>query len=175
VYYRVGGYKVSRGTLPSGDAGTRKTLGLMRQLALDGARQPEVQAAAVSIVRQAGAPPHDHMAELIALYRFVRDQVRFTDDPVNVEKLQGPRYTLEVLSGDCDDRATLLASLARSIGIPADLRFRVVAANPRNRAYSHVYVMARLRGRDIALDPTYPENQPGREYSRGSRVGDYRV
>lgn len=173
MYYRVGGFKVSRGTLPAGDQGTRTTLDLMKRLAQQGAREVEVQAAAVDIVRQAGVRPHDHMAELMALYRFVRDRVHFVNDPVGVEKLQGPRFTLEHMAGDCDDKATLLSALIMAIGIPARLRYRVVAANPRTRAFSHVYTVANLGGRDIALDPTYQGTPMGAEPAPARRLADF--
>lgn len=160
-----GGAKVTRGRLPGGDAGTRKTLGIMRQLAEQGAKDVTVREAAIAVVRSAGARAHDAAAELRALFVFVRDAVRFTSDVVGVETLQGPRYTLQVLAGDCDDRATLLVALARSIGIAADLSFRAVAIN-RNApgAFSHVYVVAKVAGKRIALDPTYSQNLAGWEY-----------
>ena len=54
-----------------------------------------------------------------------------------------------------------------------DFRFRVIAANPRTPAsFSHVYVVARLFGRDIAMDPTYRSNALGYEYPVRFRVGD---
>ena len=145
----------------------------MRRLALEGSSQMEVREAAIGVLRQAGVPTHNPAAETAALFRFVRDRVRFTGDIVGVETLQGPRYTLHVMAGDCDDRAVLLASLMRSVGIPAELAFRVVAANPRApRSFSHVYVTAKLNGKTVALDPTYPTNVPGVEPPH-SRVGDF--
>jgi transglutaminase-like putative cysteine protease len=173
MYERLGGFKVSRGTLPAGDAGTGKTLAIMRGLALEGAKQLEVREAAIGIVREAGAPPHDRWAELRALFEWVRDRVRFTADVAGVETLQGPRYTLHAMAGDCDDRATLLVALARSIGIPADLKFRVIAASKRNpRGFSHVYVVATMGGRSVPMDPTYPSNRLGWQYSNPYRMAE---
>jgi hypothetical protein len=172
VYERVGGFRVTRGVLPGGDAGTRTTLGLMQRLALEGSRDVAVREAAIDAVRMAGVRPHDHRGETFALFEWVRDRIRFTRDILNVETLQGPRYTLHVMAGDCDDRATLLAAMMRSIGLPAD--FRVSASNPNTRAFSHVYVVTRMNGRAVALDPTYPNNVPGFEPPR-SRFGDFRL
>ena len=175
VYHRIGGFQVTRGRLPQGVAGVTKTLALMRALALEGSRDVEVREAAIGAVRRAGVPAHDHRGELFALFRFVRDGIRFTRDIDGVETLQSPRYTLEVGAGDCDDRATLLAALARSIGLPVELRFRVAAANPGAPGrFSHVYVTALVGGKLIALDPTYPNNQPGFE-PPNTRVGDFRL
>lgn len=173
MYEQIGGFKVSRGTLPAGDAGTGKTLAIMRALALEGSRQLEVREAAISIVREAGVPAHDRWGELRALFNWVRDRVRFTADIADVETLQGPRYTLHTMAGDCDDRATLLVALARSIGVPADLKFRVIAANPRSpRGFSHVYAVANMGGKSVPMDPTYSSNPLGWQYPNPYRVAE---
>lgn len=113
---------------------------------------------------------HDPRSQLAALFRFVRDHIMFIGDVAGVETLQSPRYTLHVKAGDCDDRATLLAALARAIGIPVELKFRAIAANPRARgAFSHVYVVANLGGRELVLDPTYHSNAPGYEHAGAFR------
>ena len=173
VYERQGGFRTTRIVLPSGDAGTRTTLDIMRAFALEGSRQVEVRDAAIGIVRMAGVRSHDLIGQLRALFEFVRDRILFVRDIYGVETIQGPRKTLEVGAGDCDDRATLLVALARSIGIPAELKFRVIAANPRfPRSFSHVYVVAVLGGRSIALDPTYPRNRMGWEKPNPFRIGE---
>ncbi len=165
---------MSRGTLSGGDRGTKRTLDIMRDLAIEGSKQIEVRDAAVSALRTYGAREHDHRAQLAALYRFVRDRIMFVNDMLGVEMLQGPRKTLEALAGDCDDRATLLVALARSVGIPADLRFKVIGADrARPGRFSHVYVTARMRsGETIAMDPTYHSNRFGAEFSHPSRVAE---
>jgi transglutaminase-like putative cysteine protease len=119
---------------------------------------------------------HDPAAQLGALFRFVRDRITFIGDVAGVETLQSPRYTLRVGAGDCDDRAILLAALARSIGVPTDLKFRAIAANPRApQQFSHVYVVARVGNRDLPLDPTYHQAEPGYQYARPTRVEDLRL
>jgi transglutaminase-like putative cysteine protease len=176
VYRYQGEVRTQLGKLPSGDAGTTKTLELMRAFAQQGAKELGVREAAIGAVRAAGAPEHDPVAQLGALHRFVRDQIMFVGDIAGVETLQSPRYTLSVRAGDCDDRATLLAALARSIGIPVDLKFKAIAANPAAPAtFSHVYVVARLKGQDIALDPTYHGTPPGYEYPKASRSTEMKV
>lgn len=173
MYQRLAGPETLSGTLSNGDRGTTETLTLMRRLAAAGAKDMAVRDTAIHVVAQSHAQPHDLAAQLRALFTFVRDHVMFVRDVLNVETLQTPAKTLAVGAGDCDDRATLLVALARSIGIPADFRFRVIAANPRTPAsFSHVYVVARLFGRDIAMDPTYRSNAMGYEYPVRFRVGD---
>lgn len=161
------------GTLPPGAAGTRVTLAMMRDLAVSGAKDPAVRETAIRVVQASGAREHDPVSQLGALFRFVRDRITFIGDVAGVETLQSPRYTLRVAAGDCDDRAVLLAALARSIGIQTELRFRAIAANPRApRQFSHVYVVARTAGRDMPLDPTYRGIPAGYEYPRATRVED---
>jgi transglutaminase-like putative cysteine protease len=146
----------------------------MQAFAADGSKDLEVRAAAISALDRYGARDHDPESQLSALYRFVRDQIRFVQDPVGTQAVQSPRATLEYRAGNCAQRATLLVALARSIGISAGLRFRVIAANPRRpRDFSHVYVVATVRGRQIAMDPTYQTNAIGFEYPRATRTGDY--
>jgi transglutaminase-like putative cysteine protease len=157
------GVTVTSSPLPPGDTGVRKTLGNMTVLAERGSRDPQFRNAVINAVRYAGAHGHDKPAEVDAWFRFVRDRIYFVDDPVGVEWLQDPRVTLfQNRAGDCDDRAVLLAAGLRAIGVPA--AFKVVAADPRRRdTFSHVYVVARLEGRDVPLDPTYPDNTLGSE------------
>jgi transglutaminase-like putative cysteine protease len=109
-----------------------------------------------------------------AIFRFVRDRIRFVSDPVGTQAVQSPRATLGLGGGNCAQRATLMAAMARSIGIPASLRFRVIAAHPRfPRNYSHVYVVAQVRGKQVALDPTHRDNPAGYEYPVRTRIGDF--
>lgn len=173
MYQRLAGPETATYRISSGDRGTAETLSLMRRMALEGAKDPSVRDTAIWIVGQAVAPAHNPLAQLGALFRFVRDQVLFIGDVRNVETLQTPAKTLEIGAGDCDDRATLLVALARSIGIAADFTFRVVAANPANRgAFSHVYAVARINGRKIAMDPTYRSNALGYQFPAVFRIGE---
>lgn len=176
MYRFMGGFTVTRGRFPPGDQGTRMTLDQMRKLALEGAQQFGVRHTALRILESAGAAGHDPRAELQALYQFVRDRITFRADIAGVETLQSPRYTLTARAGDCDDKAVLLAALARAVGIPAELAFRVVALNRATPgAFSHVYVVARVQGQAIALDPTYPETPMGWEPRRPFRMSEVPV
>jgi len=148
--------------LPSGDQGTRKTLAAMVKLSDQGSRDPLLRERVVRVLGAAGVSPHNVLGQVNAWFNFVRDQIYFLHDPVATEWLQTPRYTLHAGSGDCDDRAVLLAAGLKSFGVPAS--FKVVAADPRRRdTYTHVYVVARQFGRDLALDPTYASNALGDE------------
>lgn len=152
------------------------TLGYMQRMALDGSKDLEVRSAAIEALDRYGAPAHAPVAALGAIHRYIQDQIRFVPDPVGAQMVQSPRATLEFRAGNCAQRATLLAAMARSVGIPADIRFRVAALNPRApRSFSHVYVVANAGGREIPLDPTYPGMPPGAEPPNPTRVGDFPV
>ena len=165
---------VRRGRMSTGDRGVGETLAKMRRLVAFGASNLRVRETAVGIVR--GGPAHDAMSDLRALFDWVRSNIRFTPDVLGVETLQSPEYTLGLRAGDCDDMATLLGALARSIGIPVELKFRVIAANPRApRSFSHVYLVASVNGRQVALDPTYSNNSIGWEFPNPSRTSEVTV
>ena len=170
----LGATRVERGTMPSGDAGVTYTLGRMRGLVAAGASNLLVRETAIGIIRR--VPAHDRLGELRALHNWVRDNIRFTGDVLGVETLQAADYTLRMGAGDCDDRAVLLAALAQSVGLPADLAFRVIAANPRApRTFTHVYLVATIGGKKIAMDPTYPGNMLGWSYPWAKRSAEVSV
>lgn len=135
--------------IPDGVEGVRVTLAHMAQLARDWRHRPEVTETARAIV--GAVPEKNHVLEMMTLFEWVRDRIRYTMDSNAVERLQTPDYTLRVRQGDCDDKSILLAALLESIGIPA--RFVAVGFAPDQ--FEHVYVEA-APGFDewIALDST---------------------
>lgn len=81
-----------------------------------------------SVVRMAGdfaraadrariAPFHREPFLARAIHRFVQDNVRFAEE--HVETFRSPELTMQLASGDCDDHAVLVASIAKACGIPA--------------------------------------------------------
>ena len=126
------------GLIPDGPEGTAITLREMVKLARQFRRDPGVMQVARELVKN--LPQYDRMGEVKALHAFVRDSIRYTGDPVNTELLQTPKATLEMQTGDCDDKSLLLASLLQSVNIPA--RFVAVGFTP-DKSYSHVLVETR--------------------------------
>src|SRR5512143_1773361 len=114
MYEFPGGFRMSLGTLPAGRE-THATIGMMRTLAQRGARDLLVRETTLRVLRNYGAPPHSPLAELSAIYRFVRDDIQFRGDIRGVETLQAPRATLAAQAGDCDDKAMLIAAMALSV------------------------------------------------------------
>jgi transglutaminase-like putative cysteine protease len=150
----------SIGELPDDSvAATRETLGHMVRLA----RQYKKDIGIVTLARQLieGAPGRANQknyADFIRiLQNFVRDKIRYVQDIKNIETIQTPTRTLEIRTGDCDDKSLLLAALLESIGIPA--RFLALGYNGEN--YSHVIVEARLGQRWLPLECIADDRGPG--------------
>lgn len=157
------------GKLSTGARGTHETLSIMRTLARDGAKDPIIREASVRAIRAAGVRDHDFDSEAVALFTFVRDRVRFVRDTHGVEVLQRPTYTLAHGFGDCDDKATLLGAMLLSIG--QDVRFRAVGMT--RAGFGHVYVVTRINGRDVPLDPTWGGTPAGWELRNPALSGDF--
>src|ERR1700747_89427 len=133
-----------------GPAGIAQTLAMMSELSRAGRLSPIWREAALSLIS-----PYDQkdcVAEITALHAFVRDHIRYVNDPDELELLQTPEKTLELRAGDCDDKSILMASLLRSIGYAA--RYRAVGTRPG--IFEHVYVETKLGTRWIPLETTEP-------------------
>jgi transglutaminase-like putative cysteine protease len=139
------------GTVPDGDEGIKATLLTMVALARQYQKDPGVRQLAAQLV--APLDQYDRLGEVKALHAFVRDSIRYTNDPVYTELVQTPPATLQMGVGDCDDKALLLATLLESIGRPA--RFRAVAIAPHPEL-SHVLVEARIGKGWLPLETIEP-------------------
>lgn len=126
--------------IPAGEKGTIATLKLMKKLVMGpwGARNPQVVFLARDIVQH--VPSKDYWHEAQAIFEYVKGNVRYRLDPLALEWIQTPLYTLQTHQGDCDDMSSLIASLALAAGHRA--AFVTVAGDPqRPNSYSHVYAM----------------------------------
>ncbi len=133
---------------PEGRAGAIHTARLMRQMVQASRVDPVIIAAAQSIVGL--QPPHDFNREALTLFDYVRSRVRYIRDVNEVETLTMPVHVLERMCGDCDDKATLLASLLEAIGFPT----RFVLAGYTGSQFEHVYLQVLVDGEWISADPT---------------------
>lgn len=141
--------------LHQGVEGTKRTLQIMAQ-AVRGELPPDYSGFQDEFIRQTAinvcvsVQGHDSVGEIMALFFYTRDQVAYRRDPVDTERVQDARRTIELRSGDCDDKCVLLASLLASMGyLP---RFVVQTQDGNN--FDHVYIEVENEGRWIALDPT---------------------
>lgn len=122
-------------------------------------------------------PERDWRGEVVALFNYVRQNVRYTRDTDGIEVFRRPGRTLELGIGDCDDLSILLGALLAAVGYP--IIIRVIALKP-STVFQHVYLMAGLPPHKpttwMALDPSRPE-AAGWEVpkSRRSLTRDYEL
>ena len=131
---------IKRINIPDGADGVAATLRIMRTAANESLTD-DPSGTIILLVRELFAPvPERSWAdEICILHEFVRDHIRYTLDPDELEMIQTPLKTLEIQQGDCDDKSTLLAAMLKAGGHPA--RFCAVGMN--GEMFSHVLVEAK--------------------------------
>lgn len=131
----------------------RGVVQIASRLAREDSSTYPIRSLATQITRD--VPSKQTRQELEALYRWVRDHIRYRFDPLGVEWVQRPTRTVEEGAGDCDDMATLLSSLAQSLGHIT--RWRTVG--PTKNTPKHIAIEAYARhpgapdGEWISMDP----------------------
>jgi len=161
--------------IPHGEKGTVATLKIMKKLVMGpwGARNPQVVLLANRI--RDHVTSKDYRAEADAIYRYVKQHVKYKLDPSGLEWVQTPKYTLfERHAGDCDDHSTTIAALAIASGHRA--AFRTVRGDPsRPNSWSHVYAAIGVtRGGQtewFGADSTQQESTLGWDPPEGKRFG----
>lgn len=141
----------SLSALPEGAAGIRHTLDRMIEQARIGSTTLEIRSLAERII--AGVGSKDFDGEISAIQHWVRNNIRYTRDPVTAEMLKDPIELLANPSGDCDDQATLVGALAMSIGFP--VRFVAIGLYTPG-AFDHVYAEVKLGTVWVSVETTEP-------------------
>lgn len=100
----------------------------------------------------------------------------FNPDPVNVEYVKRPKFTLERFGpgGDCDDKSVVIGAWAELTGHP--YRFIAVGNPEPGKKYSkiddilltHVLTLVKIMGKWVIVDPTYAFNVLG--YTKSNYV-----
>jgi hypothetical protein len=148
--------------LAEGDAGTEETVREMVRLIEEGARDPDINALAVGIVRGTRVRQFDFDGERRALYSWMRRAIRFFRDIDGKETLRAARRTVEQGAGDCDCQTILICALLKTIGH----RTRIVTISSHPQApdiFSHVFAEARdERGRWKPVDAARKQASYGR-------------
>lgn len=134
--------------IPDNDQGTFQTLRIMRGFVHSALRSGDQQVRGVVIDVLQNVTARDWSGEIRALQEFVRDEIRYMMDPEDIELVQTCEKTLELRTGDCDDKSTLLAAMLKCAGHPA--RFAAVGINGGD--FSHVLVQTRIADNWIWLE-----------------------
>jgi hypothetical protein len=139
----------------------------MEKMIRDGVKDPLIRETAIGIVR--GLPGKDYLGEIFRIYNWVKQNVRFTRDPVSLELLQSAMRTLKGKVGDCDDYTVLLSTLLQSLGHAT--RIKTIAT--RACEYHHVYPEVKYRDEWIPLDATQKQASLGWEPPNIARQKTY--
>jgi transglutaminase-like putative cysteine protease len=138
--------------IPNGTAGVKTTLKLMCAIVKLYRATPLIRQWAGDVCR--GVPNKFWRGEMEALYSWVQQNIRYFQDPRNVEWLQMPDKTLELGFGDCDDQSILLSAGLEAAGYAT----KFVACGPDHQNFEHVFVQAQIPDTDhwLSMDTTEP-------------------
>jgi transglutaminase-like putative cysteine protease len=141
-------------TLPNSKEGIAETLKHMRALVEQGKSDMRVRDVANKIVYQ--IPGKAWLAQMRAVFNWVRNNIRYTLDTNSTEVIQGAEQTLTLRYGDCDDFCILIATLLEQLGYATC--FCALSFDAPGQ-FSHVIVLAELEGElaPVALDATEKE------------------
>ena len=124
-----------------GENGIQDTLFLMQTMVNRSFLNPLIRRLAADATVH--CDPADKRCLSASLLAFVQRSMRYVRDPVGVEALHDPIAIAQEIArggkpfGDCDDFSLFLATLMKSVGLPAS--FKAVGFNGGN--LSHVYVI----------------------------------
>lgn len=165
------------------DLDLNKRLAIIQDLTWKSVQDPRMRQLALAITQN--CPERDGTCEARAVYRAVKDRVRYTGDVGKVKQgsrgiaeevdlYQSAYRTWEFGGGDCDDNAILSATLLTLNGIDAEFRVIAPSPDPTVEDWQHIYAVANLPKnnptRKIALDTTLPgSNNFGVEPNYGKR------
>lgn len=141
--------------LPDGDAGTRVTLREMGTLVKQYKLDPEIYTLARQLT--ANLPQKDWPGEVRALTYFVRDRIRYINDPLGVQALQTPTVTLSLKAGNCANKSILLGALLASTNHPVQFAATRIL---NDTDYRHVFVRTWIGRTWQNLETTEPV-EPG--------------
>lgn len=119
-------------------------------------------------------PEKDGDAEVIAIFNGVKDELRYTHDPLNVDGYAHPVRSLQWHGGDCDDAASVLAACLMSVGY--EVKFLVIRTKDASD-WNHILLAVKVPLREgghkwCALDPTV--QQPPGWYPPPELIADAR-
>lgn len=120
-----------------GALGDGQRLNVIRQIAMQRARDPRITTLALTIIKGAGVQPRDYKGQAAALLKWVQNpqNVYYINEPG--ERLQDPLYTLKVKYGDCDDMALLLCCFFEAVKLEWKL---VLSGRQRGTGHKKRYI-----------------------------------
>jgi hypothetical protein len=139
----------------------RARVAKIRRMAEDYGNDPRLRWWVVNeVLRPSGVQPMDFRGQLNAMFTWVQAHIYYTNE--STEQIQSPWWTIKHRTGDCDDMALLLASMAVSLGFPFKLAIagkhkvtgqfvRWIDGEPSAGPvqFTHIYLFVA----DVPLDP----------------------
>lgn len=167
---------VKRKLISQGDLGIDETVEQMKQVILASLGDQTVRVTAEQLIGGVGA--NNRRDEATAIYLYVRDKVRYTKDPKDLEYIQTPHHLITRIQqqgqafGDCDDKTVLGLALLKNIGF--DVAIRVASYSPV-KTFTHVYGLVKIDQTWVPFDATPQWRQLGWEHPGVTRLKDYYV
>jgi len=145
-------------------ANTEQSVQAIIRLIRESKQIPEVRKVSEDTIL--GVPERDWRAEMKALYNYVKENMRYTQDPENLEMVKTPlRHVTDIKErgityGDCDDATVLLGALLVNAGYVIKVVIVKSEWNPGD-SYNHIYLYAQVPNTQawVSLDAT-AKNQP---------------
>lgn len=141
------------------NAYTQDAVDAIKILIADSVYKPGVRETAESILAE--IPQKNWREEMRAIYNYVRDNIRYTQDIDGVETIKTPQLMIAEIRnrgmsyGDCDDHTVLLGALLKNAGYSVRL---AIMRSLWNKAggYNHIYLQAGvpMTNQWVALDAT---------------------
>jgi hypothetical protein len=123
-------------------------------------RDPEMRRIGLAVTEVCKA--RDDRCELMAIYDFVKRNIRYTGDVTNKDTFQSAYRTMQMGGGDCDDFSILIAVLSLVNGFQT--KFRITSNY--GSSWDHIMCLAglpKLEPRSwIVLDATLPGSTDAR-------------
>jgi hypothetical protein len=136
--------------IPGGVEGIRATLRIMSALVKQGKLMQPIRAKALDLTGL--VDDRDYAGQVEVIHAYVQQNVRYVQDPTDVETVHTAEAIDRLMAGDCDDHAIYICSLLESVGHPT--RFKAIGFSVN--CYEHVYAQAKIGERWWAVETTEP-------------------
>lgn len=90
---------------------------------------------------------------LWALWRWVKTNIQYIEDPNGVQWIKDPSRLYEDGSGDCKSFTLFIVSVLQNLKVPYTIRFTSYLKG--SKRVTHVYPVAHLNGKDVILDAVW--------------------
>ena len=89
------------------------------------------------------------------LFWWVKNNIRYVEDPTGVQWIREPSRLWADRQGDCKSFTLFMCAVAHNMGIPYTIRF--VTYSPASKVVTHVYPIFHLDGRAVIMDAVWTD------------------